>query len=118
MRFAKVNKSLILTIIILTPFHARTAIRENVQIESINFISGSRTVSLNSAGLVRLNLPEGNWGSSDCRTTAADIIPEDTHLHAAALAAIMAGKTVRINIDSTVKPFDDVCKVDSIQIKK
>lgn len=107
---------LLISILAFIP-EAYSSQRDNISISSINVVSKVRRTNLTSQGIVRLYLPYGAWGTSDCRPTAADIIPEDDHIYAAALAAYMGGKKVLISIDTGVKPHDDVCKVEAIHIK-
>ena len=108
-----------LALILFTLFSVNTVAqsRDNVKITKINVVSKERKTSLAAAGVVRLYFVSAPWGETTCRPSAADIIPVDDKLYTAALAAFMAGREVLITVDSTVRPIDDVCKIDAIHIK-
>ena len=77
----------------------------------------NRPAQAASQGYTRVYTTPNNWGSSDCRTDAADISNEDDHILSVLLAAWMSGKTVVIHVDNTLKPLDSACQVTWITVE-
>ena len=69
------------------------------------------------SGLTRVYVEPGLWGNSNCRQDAADLFKEDDHIYSLLLAAWVANKTVTIEVNDSVKPLGDVCKITAIFVK-
>ena len=90
--------------------------RMNLTIDRIHPISGERAGATNSQNLTRVYVNPGAWGSSDCRTDAADLKKEDTHTLSVLLTAFALNRSVDIYVDSTSKPWGRVCQITAVTI--
>lgn len=68
------------------------------------------------SGITRVYVNVAPWGNSDCRQDAGDLLKEDDHIYSLLLAAWVANKSVRIEVNNSVKPLDDVCKITAIYV--
>lgn len=58
------------------------------------------------------------WGTSSCREDSADIPIEDAHIISSMLAAFMAGKTMKVEVNDALPKLSGVCKITAIYINK
>ena len=80
-------------------------------------ISVNRPVATGSQDLLRVYFDAVTWNfSCDCRTTAADILKEDSHIRAELALALALGKSVQITVDDSLKIYDDVCTVTNLVV--
>ena len=92
-------------------------INRDVTITEIHPMSVNRTHCPACSGITRVYVNVAAWGSSDCRQDAADLLKEDDHIYSTLLAAWLANKAVKIEVNDTVKPLDEVCKITAIWVK-
>lgn len=59
---------------------------------------------------------KGAWGTSNCRDDSGDIPVEDTHIISTMLAAFMAGKTMRVEVNDALPKLSGVCKITAVHI--
>ena len=83
----------------------------DVTIDKMLSIAEARPAQQQSSNTIRIYVNVANWGTSSCRTDAADLRASDKHLLATLLAAWTAGKQVTIAVDDTLRPVDTVCQV-------
>jgi|GEM_PF-2382790 len=60
----------------------------------------------------------GAWGSSSCRVDSADIRLEDTHILSSMLAAFIAGKSMRVEVNDALPTLSEVCKITAVFISR
>jgi hypothetical protein len=91
-------------------------IRE-VTVKEILPIAADRPAYPGSANLVRTYVNQAAWGSSACRTDAADLQASDKHLVSVLLTAWATGRSIIIAVDDAKHPFDSVCQVTFLSAK-
>lgn len=64
----------------------------------------------------RVYIPNGNWGSTDCRGDAVDISGDDDHILSVLLLAVSMNKNIDIQVESSLKPAGDACQVTNISL--
>jgi len=89
-----------------------------VTISKFHPISENRPAAPASQNLIRVYVNSGDWGNTDCRRDAADLLESDTHLLSILLAAWIAGKTIAIEVDERSRPWsgDTVCQITALDI--
>jgi len=89
-----------------------------VAISGIHPTSSVRPAGPSSANIVRLYVNAAAWGTTSCRTDAADISIDDPLLFAVVMMAYHDQKTITIYVDDTVKLVsnDTVCRVTAAYI--
>lgn len=83
----------------------------DVTIESLHPMAVDRVHCASCSGVTRVYVNSASWGDSNCRTDAADLAFEDTHILSILMAAWVAGKKVKIEVNDTEKPVDQVCRI-------
>ena len=63
------------------------------------------------SGITRIYVNPEAWGATDCRQDAGDLFLEDVHILATLLFAKKNGLPVTLEVNSAVKPIDEVCKI-------
>lgn len=91
--------------------------RDNLIIDKIMPISGSRLVEVNSRNIIRVYIQATTWGDG-CRDTAFDLRKEDSHLYTAVLSALASGFKISVTVEGSARPIDDVCQAVSLRISQ
>ena len=112
-----------LVLIVVTSFSAQVyavkADRSGLKIKTWHPSSTERSAGSSYNGVTRLYFDKtGAWGSTTCRQDAADIMFEDTHLLSSMLAAFVADKTVKVEINDDYARRDNVCKISAVFISR
>jgi len=99
---------------VLTAFavlaHAEPAQRP-ATITVIHPMAVQRTHCPTCSGITRVYLNPEAWGTTNCRQDAGDLFLEDFHILATLLFAKKNGLPVTLEVNSAVKPIDEVCKI-------
>ncbi len=95
--------------------HAEPAQRA-VTITRIHPMAVQRTNCPTCSGITRIYVTPEAWGSTDCRADAGDLFLEDKHILATLLFAKGNGLPVMLEVESTVRPIDTVCKITAAYI--
>ena len=103
----------------LIPLHTVSAeeVRRDVTIVKVTPMAHARPVQTASQGITRIYVNDASWGSTTCRTDAADLKNEDSHILSMFMAAWFAGKSIRINVDSNLRPIDTTCQITYITVE-
>lgn len=99
-----------------TTFGHAEPVSRSVTIAVIHPMAVQRTHCPTCSGITRVYLNPEAWGSTDCRPDAADLFLEDMHILATLLFAKKNNLPVKLEVNSTVKPIDEVCKVTAAYI--
>lgn len=75
-----------------------------------------RTHCPTCSGITRIYVTPEAWGTSDCRSDAGDLFLEDKHILATLMWAKSSGLPVRLEVESTVRPLDTVCKITAAYV--
>ncbi len=75
-----------------------------------------RTHCPTCSGITRIYVAPEAWGGTDCRADAGDLFLEDKHILATLLYAKGNGLPVTLEVSSTVRPIDTVCKITAAYI--
>jgi hypothetical protein len=79
---------------------AKPVSRSGLKIERIHPMSVDRThCGVKCSSLTRFYVNKGSWGDTNCRTDAADLLKEDSHIYSLLLIIWASGKKVRIEVD-------------------
>ena len=70
-----------------------------------------RTHCPTCSGITRIYVNPEAWGGTNCRADAGDLFLEDFHILATLLFAKKNGLPVTLEVNSAVKPIDEVCKI-------
>ena len=93
---------------------AASAVRQ-VTVTSLHPIANERPHSAGT-NLTRVYVNSGAWGKTSCRTDAADLKKEDSHILSQLLWAISSKKSIKIEVNDTLRPFDTVCQITALFI--
>ena len=88
-----------------------------ISISRVAMISTVRPAGPGAQGVVRIyTLPIAAWGSSSCRTDAADISMDDWHMYGMIMRAWKDNVTLTITVESTerVDTTDTVCRITAV----
>lgn len=80
-------------------------------------IAANRPAAQQSSNLIRIYVSVADWGSSTCRTDAADLQASDKHLLSTLLTAWAMGRVIIITVDDTLRPYDTVCQITWLAVK-
>jgi len=88
----------------------------NATVKQLHPIANERP-GAGGQNLIRIYVNQASWGESNCRTDAADMKKEDTHLYSTLLWAMSSGKSIRIEVADELKPYDTVCQVTALFVQ-
>lgn len=94
-----------------------TEYHRDVTVTQVLPIAADRPAAQQSANLIRIYVNVADWGTSSCRTDAADLQASDKHLLATLLMGWATGRPIAIAVDDTRRPFDTVCQVAWLALK-
>ncbi len=115
-------KQLFLVVVLMlgtafTACYAESFKRTNLTITNIHPIAAQRPAGTTGQNIIRIYVNSGDWGALNCRPTAADLQKTDSHLLSILLTAWTTGKIIDIEVDSTLKPWGDVCQITALSIR-
>lgn len=87
-----------------------------VSIQRIHPMAVQRTHCPTCSGITRIYVTPEAWGSTDCRQDAGDLFLEDKHILATLLYAKANNLPVRLEVNSDVRPIDQVCKITAAYV--
>ena len=90
--------------------------RNDLTITNMHPMAMDRVHCSQCSGITRIYVNSGSWGVSNCRADAGDLLKEDDHILAILMMGWVVGKKVRIEVDDTVKPLDEVCKITAVYV--
>lgn len=100
-----------------TSTHADVFSRD-VVVTSIFPIAEARPpVAPGAQNIIRIYVANAPWGSSTCRGDAADLLHSEKNLLSVLLTGWALGKTINIQVDDTLHPYDTVCQVAAIWVR-
>ena len=73
--------------------------------------SSKRPNSTATENFVRIYVNDASWGSSTCRSDAADLAATEKNILSVLLSAWVTTKTIDIAVDDTLRPIDTVCQL-------
>jgi len=115
MRYIKLTATSIILFFYMCEINAIEVTRSNVQVQKIVPIATDRPASPAVQGTIRVYLNSGAWGSTSCRTDAADLQKVDSHLLGTLLSGISLRKTIDIVVESNLRPDGgEVCQAIAI----
>lgn len=91
-------------------------VQRAVTITRIHPMAVQRTHCPTCSGITRIYVTPEAWGNTDCRADAGDLFLEDKHILATLLFAKGNGLPVTLQVSSTVRPIDTVCKITAAYI--
>ena len=93
--------------------------RTQLTIKTWHPASNNRVNSPSYNGNTRIYFDESSaWETSSCRGDSADISIEDTHIISTMLAAFMADKAMKVEVDDALPKLSGVCKITAVYINK
>jgi hypothetical protein len=98
-------------------FSIAEPVSRDITIASFHPMSVDRSHCPSCSGITRIYVNNASWGSTDCRSDAADLFKEDEHILSLLMTAWIAGKAVKLEVNDQVKPIDTVCKITAAFIK-
>ena len=87
-----------------------------VTISNLHPMSIART-GANGKSITRVFVNSAAWGTTTCRTDAADLNNDDTHISSILLAAWMSDKKLTIYVEDTQRPIDNVCRITALVVQ-
>lgn len=95
-----------------------TEYSRDVTVLKLHPISASRPNGPSTQNLILIYVNPAVWGSSNCRTDAADLRVEDWHLQSILLTAWKASMPIKIYVDDTLRPdtSDTLCQVTALLV--
>lgn len=98
---------------------SEVATRDNLVVKQLHPSSNNRLGAPEYNGLTRVYFEaEGDWGNTDCRKDAADVMEDDKNISSHILAAFMADKEMMVEVNDALPRVSGVCKVTAIFVKK
>ena len=97
-----------------TQVYAASAQRE-VSVLRIHPMAAVRPAG--GSNLIRIYVDVAPWGQTACRNDAVDFKKEDTHLMSTLLWGVTMKRTIIVEVDDTLLPFDDVCQATALFIQ-
>lgn len=85
--------------------------QRSVVIQKILAFSSKRPNSTATENFVRIYVNDASWGSSTCRSDAADLAATEKNILSVLLSAWVTTKTIDIAVDDTLRPIDTVCQL-------
>lgn len=95
--------------------HSAPATR-SVVITKVHPMAVNRLHCPTCSGYTRIYVQSAPWGNTTCRTDAADLAKEDSHLLSVLMTAWVTGKQVVIEVNDASRPIDEVCRVTAMSV--
>lgn len=98
--------------------YADVVSRDNLELTTWHPSSVDRHHAPSYNGVIRVYFKtSAPWGNTNCRQDAADIRSDDQVIISSMLAAFMANKKVKVEVNNSLPTLSDVCKVTAVFIK-
>ncbi len=91
----------------------------SITVKKIHALSETRPVAPYTAGTIRVYVNPASWGSSDCRSDAADFVLDsvnDRVNYLTFLTALSSGWKIELRVDDTLRPVDSVCRITAVNV--